>query len=234
VGTTGPDVTSFSNTGLAASTTYYYRVVATSPNGDSAPSAVAGATTVAPPAPTGTTATAVSSSRIDVAWQDVLGESGYLVERSADGVSGWTQVGTTAADVTSFSNTGLAPSTTYYYRVVATSPNGDSAPSAVAGATTAADSTAPTAPTALKATAAKRKVNLSWTGSTDTGSGVAGYRVYRSSTGSTGTFVLVTTTTSTSVGVEAATGTTYWYRVTAYDRAGNESAPSSVVAATAK
>jgi fibronectin type 3 domain-containing protein len=118
--------------------------------------------------------------------------------------------------------------------VIATSGNGDSPPSGAVSATTPGDTTPPTAPTALKATGAKRKVNLSWTGSTDTGSGVAGYRVYRSTTGATGTFGLITTTTSTSVGVDAASGTTCWYRVTAYDRAGNESAPSSVVQAAAK
>jgi fibronectin type 3 domain-containing protein len=223
---------------LTASTTYSYRVVATSPSGNSAPSAVAGATTLAlpaPAAPTGVTATAVSSSRIDVAWQDVTGESGYQVQRSADGMSGWTTIGTTAQDLVSYSDTGLAPSTAYYYRVVATSGNGDSTPSAVVSATTspAADSTPPTAPTALKASPAKRKVNLSWTGSTDAGSGVAGYRVYRSSS-ATGTYTLLATAPSTSVGVTAETGVSYWYRVTAYDVAGNESAPSAAVRAAAK
>jgi titin len=237
VATVGQNVLLFSDTGLAAATTYFYRVVATSPNGDSAPSAVAGATTVAPPpppTPVGVTASAVSQSRIDVGWQDVAGESGYQVQRSPDGLSGWAQVASTGQDVVSYSDTGLTASTTYYYRVVATSPNGDSAPSAVVSATTAADSTPPTAPTNLKGTAAKRKANLSWTGSVDSGSGVAGYRVYRSDSGASGTFALVTTTTSTSVGVSAPTGVALWYRVTAFDRAGNESAPSSTVQIVAK
>jgi fibronectin type 3 domain-containing protein len=238
VGSTGPDVTSFSDTGLTASTTYFYRVVATSGSGSSPFSAIVGATTLAPPppaAPTGVTATAVSSSRIDLAWQDVAGESGYEVQRSLDGVSGWAQVGSTGPDVTSFSDTGLTASTTYFYLVVATSGSGDSPPSAAVGATTAAavDSTPPTAPSALKASPAKRKVNLSWTGSTDAGSGVAGYRVYRSSS-ATGTFAVVATAPSTSVSVAAETGVTYWYRVTAYDVAGNESAPSATVRAAAK
>ena len=237
VGTTGQDVTAFSDTGLAASTTYYYRVVAASGSGSSPFSAVVGATTLAPPppaAPTGVRATAVSSSRIDVAWQDGAGESGYQVQRSPDGTSGWAQVGSTGQDVTAFSDTGLTASTTYSYRVVATSGNGDSPPSAVVAATTsaAADTTPPTAPSGLKATAAKRKVNLAWTGSTDSG-GLAGYRVYRSGS-STGTFTLVASTPSTSVGVPADTGVSYWYRVTAYDLASNESAPSAAVRAAAK
>ena len=45
------------------------------------------------------------------------GSPGYLVQRSANGTSGWAQVGTTGQDVTSFSDTGLAASTTYFYRV---------------------------------------------------------------------------------------------------------------------
>jgi fibronectin type 3 domain-containing protein len=179
----------------------------------------------------------VSPSGIDVAWQDVAGESGYGVQRSPDGVSGWVQVGSTGQDVVSFSDTGLAPSTTYFYRVVATSQNGDSAPSAVVSATTApavTDTQPPTAPSKVKATVAKRKINLTWTGSTDTGSGVAGYRVYRSSTGSADTFTLLTTTTGTSASIEAPSGVVFWYRVTAYDLAGNESEPSPAVRAEAR
>jgi large repetitive protein len=178
----------------------------------------------------------VSTSRIDVAWQDVAGETGYKVQRSADGTTGWAEVGTTGADETTFSDTGLAAATSYYYRVLATNSAGDSTPSAVVNATTlaVADTQPPTAPTKLKATVAKGKVNLSWTGSTDIGSGVAGYRVYRSSTGLEGSFTLLTTTTSTSASVQAASGEALWYRVTAYDAAGNESAPSAAVRAVAR
>jgi titin len=171
-----------------------------------------------------------------VAWQDVAGESGYRVQRSADGVSGWAQVGTTGQDASSYSDTELTASTTYWYRVVAYNVGGDSAPSAVVSATTpaVADTQPPSIPTKLKANAAKSKVNLSWAGSTDSGSGVAGYRIYRSSTGLDGSFTLLTTTTSTSAGVSAPSGVALWYRVTAYDLAGNESMPSPTVRAEAR
>jgi titin len=182
------------------------------------------------------TAVAVSSSQIDVAWQDVAEEAGYQVQRSLDGVTGWVQVGTTGQDVVSFSEVGLAASTAYSYRVVATNASGDSAPSAVVSATTpaAADTQPPNTPTKLKANAAKSKVNLTWTGSTDSGSGVAGYRVYRSSTGLEGSFTLLTTTASTSASVQAPSGVALWYRVTAYDVAGNHSVPSPAVRAVAR
>ena len=104
VGVAARDNFVFTDTGLAASTSYKYRVIATSRNGDSAPSAVLTVTTLAPPppaAPGGVSAAAVSSSRIDVGWQDVTGESGYAVQRSADGATGWAQVGSVGQDVTS-------------------------------------------------------------------------------------------------------------------------------------
>ncbi|MPZ73149.1 MAG: DUF4082 domain-containing protein [Nitriliruptorales bacterium] len=238
VGTTAADVTTHSDTGLMASTSYSYRVVATSPNGDSSASNVATAQTQAapppdpePPAsPTGLSATAVSSSGIDLSWQDVSGETGYRIERTPAGTNDWAAVGTSAADVVVYDDTGLSASTAYSYRVVATSDHGDSAPSNVATATTAAppDTEPPTAPSDLTAVATKHKVTLSWTGAQDTGgSGLAGYRVWRTSSPASDTFALLATTTATSF-TDSGVGTqTYWYRITAYDGAGNESTPSN-------
>src|SRR5439155_25378656 len=91
--------------------------------------------------------------------------------------------------------------------------------------TTAPDRTPPPAPTGLKASPAKRKVGLSWTGSTDTGgSGLAGYRVYRGTTSAAADFTLIASTTSMSysdAGLRSAT--TDWYYVVAYGGAGNAS-----------
>ena len=91
----------------------------------------------APPAsPTGLSASAVSSSQIALSWNVASGATSYKAQRSADGSSGWTQVGTSST--TTFTDSGLSPSTTYYYRVVASNSVGDSAPSNVASATTPA------------------------------------------------------------------------------------------------
>jgi titin len=81
------------------------------------------------------TAVASSPTQIDLEWTDVANETGYRVERS-DGFGGWTTVATTGQDVTASSDTGLAPGTTYSYRVFATNAAGDSAPSDVVSATT--------------------------------------------------------------------------------------------------
>jgi lysophospholipase L1-like esterase len=197
------------------------------------------ATTAATPpaAPATLTATAVSTSQVDLSWSAVADATGYRVERSTDGAT-WASLAELAGSVTSHSDTGLAPGTTYRYRVVATNAGGESAPSPVATATTpaAGDLTAPTAPTGLSAASAKRKVNLSWSASTDTGgSGLAGYRVWRATAGSSGPFSPIATTTTASYSDTAVTSrVTYWYRVTAFDGAGNESQPSGVATGTPK
>ena len=90
----------------------------------------------APAAPSGMTATAASSTQINLTWTDNSNnETAFKVERATD--SGFTHnltlVTTTAANVTSYSNTGLAANTTYYYRVRATNAGVDSANSSTAG-----------------------------------------------------------------------------------------------------
>jgi hypothetical protein len=92
-----------------------------------------------PPAdPSDLTATAVSSSRIDLSWVDhATDESAYVVERSPDGSTDWSQLTSTLpADSTSYSDMGLSGSTTYHYRVKATNAAGDSGYSNSANATT--------------------------------------------------------------------------------------------------
>ncbi|TMF32017.1 MAG: fibronectin type III domain-containing protein, partial [Chloroflexi bacterium] len=88
----------------------------------------------APAPPTGVNASAVDTSHITISWTASAGATSYKVQRSPDGSSGWAQVGTSSA--TSFTDSGLTPSTTYFYRVIAGNSIGDSAPSTVASATT--------------------------------------------------------------------------------------------------
>jgi len=92
----------------------------------------------APATPGGVSASGVSASSIALSWNDVAGETGFRIERSPDGVTAWQAVGSVGAGVTTFSDTGLDASTTYFYRVFASNAAGDSAPSAVVSATTTA------------------------------------------------------------------------------------------------
>jgi fibronectin type 3 domain-containing protein len=129
--------TAYVDGGLASGTTYFYRVVATTDGGDASVSAPAPATTgIDPPSPPELSATTVSATQVDLGWTDVATETGYRIERSPDGETGWTTIGSTDQDVSTFTDDQLAPGTTYYYRVIATNASGDSAPSSVAMATT--------------------------------------------------------------------------------------------------
>ena len=90
-----------------------------------------------PSAPTSLTATAVSSSQIDLAWTDTSGvETGFKVERKTGAGGSWAQIATTGANATTFQNTGLTPSTLYYYRVRASNAAGNSGYSNEANAAT--------------------------------------------------------------------------------------------------
>lgn len=137
----GPNINSYASQGLAANTTYYYRVRAYNGAGDSSYSNEADATTLAvgtaPAAPSTLTAQAASTSQINLVWQDNAGnEEGFKIERKT-GVGGtWSQIDTVGANTTSYQSTGLAAGTTYYYRVRAYNGAGDSAYSNEANATT--------------------------------------------------------------------------------------------------
>jgi fibronectin type 3 domain-containing protein len=130
------DVTDYTDDGLAAETTYFYRVSALTDSGTAPPSDVVSATTpIRVPAATNVTAVATLDT-IALTWADVDGETGYRVERSLDGATDWIEIATTGQDVTTYINATLSPGTTYYYRIVATNAGGDSAPSNIASATT--------------------------------------------------------------------------------------------------
>ena len=169
---------------------------------------------------TGTTSTTVA-----LAWNpstDNVGVTGYLVFRGA------TQVGTSATPT--FTDTGLAPNTTFTYTVRATDAAGNqSSPSNSVNATTGPpvpDTQPPTAPSNL-AVAAKTSttVSLAWTASTDN-VGVTGYRI-REGTTQVGTS---TSTNFTVTGPRAVS--THSYNVVALDAAGNVSAASNTVTVT--
>jgi chitodextrinase len=194
--------------------------------------------TTPPTAPSNLTATAASSSLINLSWTastDNSGVTGYLVERCQGvGCSNFAQISTPA--VSFFANSGLTASTSYTYRVRATDAAGNlSAYSNIATTTTlaGADATPPTAPSNLTATAASSsQINLAWTASTDN-VGVTGYRIERCQGAACNNFTQIATPTATTfndTGLPASTS--YSYRARATDAAGNLSAYSNVTTAT--
>jgi hypothetical protein len=128
IATPAANVTTFTHTGLNASTKYYYQIRA---NGDgitytnSAFDVDSATTQVALPVPLDSPnvdLTVFSPNRIDANWDAVNNATGYKVDRSLNG-SAWTNVATLSSAVTTYSSTGLQPATKYWFRVQATSTN---------------------------------------------------------------------------------------------------------------
>src|SRR6185436_4498534 len=120
----------------------------------------------------------------------------------------------------------VAASSSYSYRVSSVD-NADNL-SSLSGAATAvtpacSDVTAPTVPGNVAATAAScSQVNISWSASTDAGSGVQSYLVFKN-----GTFWREVASPSTSTSdTSVSASSSHSYAVAAKDLAGNQSANS--------
>ena len=142
------NVTLYNDTSVTNGLTYFYKATAVNSIGESLQSNEANATTVAstthPSAPTVLKAIATSYSRIALFWTAPANNggspiTGYEIERSNDGGATWSAIiSNTGTNATKYANTGLAPSTTFDYRVSAINDMGTSAPSNTANATTLA------------------------------------------------------------------------------------------------
>ena len=231
IATVGVDVETYADAGRPEGTTYFYRVRAFNDIGDSAYSNEAELMTLSA-APTGLSATAINSREVDLAWSDHSGgETGFKVERRSPPAAAWAVVGTTGANVTVFVDRTVREETTYDYSVLATNAGGDSAPSNIASATTPV-LTIPDPPTGLQAVAVSSfSVDLAWT---DNSYDEDGFRVERK-TGVDGTWAQVG-----SAGPDVAAfrdsgltdDTTYFYRIGAFNNAGESSYSNEAGATT--
>jgi hypothetical protein len=195
-----------------------------------------------PNAPSSLGATAPASHEIDLSWIDnSSNESGFKIERctgaSCDGTPGsYSQIAQVGANVTTYSDTTVVPSTTYSYRVKAFNSGGDSSYSNSAQATTPVE-TPPGAPSNLTATPTQKQpvypfVDLSWN---DNSNNETNFLIERCMGAGCINFtslvtvgVNVTTYHDTGVGRKA----TYVYRVKARNGAGDSAYSNSASATT--
>ena len=204
---------SFTDSGAAAGTTYYYVVSAY--NGVN--SAQSSQVSMKPIATFSiTNATVLSSTSIELTWPTVAGADSYDIRHGTNPAS----LSTLATQTSPKTFTGLTPNSTYYFIVVAKNSVGGSNTqlSNQASATTAFG-----APSGLTASADHNQVNLSW----NSVSGASSYKIYRGTTSGTRSF-LASHGSNSYVDSTAVNGTTYYYTVRADN--GTESADSSEIA----
>ena len=188
--------------------------------------------TSAPSVPTGLSATAPTSSEVDLAWNassdpDGAGVNGYVLSRNGAAIA------TLGASATSYRDTTVSASTAYSYTVAAFDFAGNrSADSGPATVTTPAPpvDNPPSVPGGVAATAvSSAEVDVSWTASTDAdATGVAGYVVTRDGTA----LATLGASVRSYRDLTVKASTTYSYTVAAFDTANNYSAASSPVTAT--
>lgn len=175
----------------------------------------------APNAPSDLSANAVSSTEINLIWNDnANNEDGFTVMRSLDGAN-WSQLVTgLPANTQSYNDTPLDPLTTYYYQVLAYNDIGNSELSPTASATTQEAPVIPGTPDSVTATeGTDGTVQLSW-GNVDN---ETGFEIEREKAHKKRVGVWVETTLLSSVGVDVtslidASGTgTFRYRVRAFN-----------------
>ena len=196
-------------------------------------------TTVAPRAKPSAPRTAVatatgSSGQIRLTWYAPLTNGGsaitdYVIQRSANGGSGWTTIADGVNTSTTYTVNGLANGTRYHFRVYARNAIGSSPAGNV---TTATPVNALTAPRSLVAvpTNVSRQLRLTWTAPLSNGGrAITDYLIQRSSNGSTGWTTIAdgarVTTAYTVTGLND--GTRYFFRV--YARTSTATGPSSTI-----
>ncbi|HEX2641862.1 MAG TPA: fibronectin type III domain-containing protein [Thermoanaerobaculia bacterium] len=167
-----------------------------------------------PAAPSGLTATVVSSTEIRLTWTDnATNETGFRVERKTAGGS-YTEILQLGANVTTANVTGLTAGTAYTFRVRARNGAGFSAYSNEATATTTGTASKPNAPTKLAVSSVSgTSVSLTWQ---DNSSNETDFVVERSS--AAGTFAIVATlpaNTSSATITGLTADTPYTFRVRA-------------------
>ena len=228
------NATSYSDAGLTPNTRYYYRLRAVIGSTTGPYSNTADATTpdTSPAAPARLTATAVSSSQIDLQWADLSNnETGFELERSTDNTN-FSKIADLAVNATSYSNTGLSPSTHYYYRIRAKNAAGTSGYSNTADATTpAVPVTIPRPPTTLVAMAVSfSQINLTWT---DNATNEASFDIERSTDGTNFTKIADGAPNATAFSDQNLNPQThYYYRVRARNSAGTSDYSNTADATT--
>lgn len=212
--------TSYTDSGLAAGTTYSYYLTAYNSAGQSSYSSSVSATT-APNPPTGLSASA-GSGYVSLSWSASSGAYNYSIKRSTSSGGPYSTIQNTTS--TYYTDSSVAPGTTYYYVVSATSISGaEGYNSGQVSVTTPASP--PSAPAWLSASPGIQQIYLWWPSS----SGATYYNLKRWNGSAYATIASPTDTTYIDTGLPV--NSSYLYVVSAANGSG-QSADSSAASAT--
>ncbi len=241
---------SYTDTAIKAGMTYYYKVEAVFPNGQTVADqkSIVSATATSSPTPTPTpTPTPLPGISLEITreigsntlkWKSVPGAEGYRVYRSTSVNANYNALLENVSGLT-YTATAVKAGATYYYRVEAVFPNGETVSaqkSIVAATATPSPTPTPTStPTplpgiSLRITAKIGSNTLKW----NSVPGAERYRVYRgtSDNGNYDILATVSGTSYTDTGVKA--GATYYYLVEAvFPNGQTVTDHKSIVSATA-
>ena len=232
------NITSTGVTGLSANTSYYYRVIAYNTGGNSPNSNIISLTTLPNPpvSPATISATNAVQTSFIAQWGSSNTATGYRLDIATD--SGFTSIvsGYNDKDVgnaLAINVSGLTAKTTYYYRVRAYNTGGTSNSSGSISVTTLTNPAS--VPLELKSSSCNDMITLSWRKTT--GPDVIRYLIYGGLTTNPMT-IMDSTTNSASDTLKNISGLIrgqlYYFRITAVNYDGPESAYGSQVSETVK
>ncbi|MEP2023050.1 MAG: PHB depolymerase family esterase [Reichenbachiella sp.] len=184
--------------------------------------------------PTNVSATASSSTNINLTWTDnEASETAYHVERSLSSGGSFSTIANLSANATSYNDGSLSPATTYYYKITVSDAS-TSATSTVASATTqqGGTSTPPSAPSALSAsTTGSTSIQVSWQDNSNNENAF----ILERSAGNENNYSLIATLSSNTESYADTglnTSSTYYYRVKASNSVGDSNYSNSGSATT--
>ena len=199
--------TTYVNTGAKDGVTYYYKVTAVNDSGESAYSNIVSgqnkAVTPKPAAPVVKIGHSAASGKPMLTWNAVDGAASYKVYRATAKNGAYSVINTTKA--LTYTNTGAALGTTYYYKVEALNAAGKS----MGFSAVVEGKVAPVL--AVGYSSVSGKPQLTWKAVP----GATEYQVYRSTQQNSGYTKINTTTATGYVNTGAKAGTTYYYKIVA-------------------
>ncbi|GAM10729.1 protein sidekick-2 [Geobacter sp. OR-1] len=205
----------YTDSGLNPGATYCYHVQTYLTSGESSRWKAAQTTTLVPSSPANISATVINTTKVNLAWSDnTSGETGFRVERcSGPSCADFSQIGTVAPNVASYSDSSACNGTSYLYRILAYGSGWESPAGTLAAAVTTPVAVAPL----ITATRISEvEIDLSWN---DPNSDETGYIVERCDGAGCSDFEPVTTLVpnSTQFKNTGLTGnSSYSYRVKGY------------------